>query len=347
MRAPNQNSKLLYQVSEEKGMLNIESPIEAKLMCYLAFRNTKKYFLDMETFNANNFIKSLKEGYEMIPVIENDQAAKVMVSDAIKAHKFNPVDVLSYICDKMGNPSVKLTNEEWKTIVKNAIKQGDLIGKCLDVCARTRKGKKVSIEGLFYKVVSTCGGDPNYLIRELYLNKVGWKRVTDSLVKIELEEETKTEEMVVTKKTSIKTSKKDPRCKSIVGFKDGVRKEWNSYRECEMDLYGDPKKGHGVVSQVINGKGKTVKGWTIYRKGEEPAGEEVKATVKSHRHPRTKTIRQYGVDKDGHKVDRIWNSITEASKATGISHSGISKTISGTYQTAGGYRWEMTTVAAA
>ena len=281
----------------------------------------------------------------MISNIENDLAAKMMVSDAIKTHKFNPVDVLSYVCDKMGNPSIKLTNEEWKTIIKNAIKNGDFIGKCLDVCAQIHKGKKVSFEDLFYKVVSACGGDPNYLIRELYLNKMGWKKVTDSLVKIELEEETKTVETVVSKKTSIKTSKKDPRCVAIVGFKDGVRKEWGSFRECEVELYGDPKKGHGVVSQVIKGKGKTVKGWIIYRKGEEPLGEEVKTPVKIHRHPRTKAIRQYGVDKAGLKVDRIWNSITEASKATGISHSGISKTISGTYQTAGGYKWEYAEIA--
>ena len=53
------------------------------------------------------------------------------------------------------------------------------------------------------------------------------------------------------------------------------------------------------------------------------------------------------LEKDGNKVDRIWSSITEAAKATGISHSGISKTVTGTYQSAGGYKWEKTNEVAA
>ena len=97
------------------------------------------------TFNANNFIKSFKEGYEAIANHQGDQAAKVQVVDSIKANRFNPEDVLSYICDRMGNPSLKLSNDEWKAITKKAAQRDDLVGKCLKVCADVQKGsKKVS-----------------------------------------------------------------------------------------------------------------------------------------------------------------------------------------------------------
>ena len=59
-------------------------------------------------FNSSYFIKALKESYDAVPYIQGDQAAKVMVADAIKSHKFNPADVLSFICSELGNPSVKL-----------------------------------------------------------------------------------------------------------------------------------------------------------------------------------------------------------------------------------------------
>lgn len=295
------------------------------------------------TFNANNFIKSFKEGYEAIANHQGDQAAKVQVGDAIKAHNFNPEDVLSFICDKMGNPSIKLSNEEWKAITKKAIKGGDLIGKCLEVCTDVRKGsKKVSYEDLFSEVVSRCGGNPNYLLQELYLNNLGWEKVADTLVKTEVKtetEDTKAEEKVVVKKekkSSIKTPKLDPRCKSIILIKDGMKKEWASYRECEKEI----GVGHGIISQLVSGKLKKANGWCIWK-------DEVKTSVMSHKHHRSKAVRQYGFDKNGHKVDRIWSSITEASKATGISHSGISKTITGTYQSAGGYKWEKTKEAVA
>ena len=62
--------------------------------------------IDMTTtFNANNFIKSFKEGYEAVANHQGDQAAKVLVVDSIKANRFNPEEALAYICDKMGNPS--------------------------------------------------------------------------------------------------------------------------------------------------------------------------------------------------------------------------------------------------
>lgn len=303
--------------------------------------------IDMTTtFNANNFIKSFKEGYEAIANHQGDQAAKVQVGDAIKATGFNPDVVLAYICDKMGNPSIKLSNEEWKDIIKRAIKNGDFVGKCLEVCAAVEKGsKKVSYEDLFSEVVSRCGGNPNLLLQELYLNQVGWKKIADTLLKTEVEteatktEDTKTEKVVVKKDemSSIKTPKVDPRCKSITLVnKDGEVKEWPSYRICEREL----GLGFGTVSQLVSGKLKQSKGWSLWK-------EESKTPVKSHKHPRNKAVRQYGVDKDGHKVDRIWSSITEASKATGISHSGISKTVTGTYQSAGGYKWETINEAAA
>ena len=303
--------------------------------------------IDMTTtFNANNFIKSFKEGYEAVANHQGDQAAKVQVVDSIKANRFNPEEALAYICDKMGNPSIKLSNDEWKDITKRAIKNGDFVGKCLEVCAAVEKGgKKVSYEDLFSEVVSRCGGNPNHLLQELYLNQVGWNKVADTLLNTEVEteaakiEDTKAEKVVVKKdkKSSIKTPRLDPRCKSITLVnKDGEVKAWLSYRICEREL----GLGFGTVSQLVSGKLKQSKGWSLWK-------EEAKTPVKSHKHPRNKAVRQYGVDKDGHKVDRIWSSITEASKATGISHSGISKTVTGTYQSAGGYKWEKTNEAAA
>lgn len=303
--------------------------------------------IDMTTtFNANNFIKSFKEGYEAIANHQGNQAAKVLVADAIKAHKFHPEDVLYYICDKMGiNLYGELSNEEWKAIFNLAIKRNDLVGKCLEVCTTVEKGsKKVSYKDLFSTVVSRCGGIPNLLLQELYLNKVGWNKVADTLVKTEVETETtksevaKTEKVVVKKeeKSSIKTPRLDPRSKSVILIKDGVKKEWASYSVCEKEI----GVGHGIISQLVSGKVKKANGWSLWK-------EESKTPVKSHKHLRNKAVRQYGVDKDGHKVDRIWSSITEASKATGISHSGISKTVTGTYQSAGGYKWEKTNEAAA
>lgn len=297
------------------------------------------------TFNSKDFIKTFKEGYEAIPNHQGNQAAKVQVVDSIKANRFNPEEALAYICDKMGNPSIKLSIDEWKDITKRAIKNGDFVGKCLEVCAAVEKGgKKVSYEDLFSEVVSRCGGNPNHLLQELYLNQVGWNKVADTLLKTEVETETtksevtKTEKVVVKKEknSSIKTPRLDPRSKSVILIKDGVKKEWASYSVCEKEI----GVGHGIISQLVSGKVKKANGWSLWK-------EESKTPVKSHKHPRNKAVRQYGVDKDGHKVDRIWSSITEASKATGISHSGISKTITGTYQSAGGYKWEKTNEAAA
>ena len=305
-------------------------------------------------FNSTNFIKALKESYDAVPYIQGDQAAKVMVADAIKSHKFNPADVLSFICSELGNPSVKLGKDDWKDIIKKAIKRGGLVGKCLEACAGVLKGKdKVSNEELFSAVVSACGENPELLMSELYLNKVGWMKVADTLVKTKGEEtvetsaskETSESAKVETKagkkaakkaKKSIKVSKMNPRCKSIILVKDGVKKEWASYRECEKELGA----GFGTVSQHLSGKLKSVKGWVLYK-------EEEVAPVESKKRSKSKGVVQMKKDKDGRLVVvSTYGSLTEAAKATGVSHSGISKTCSGTYQSAGGYVWKHAEAAA-
>ncbi|MBQ4197336.1 MAG: hypothetical protein II659_05750, partial [Bacteroidales bacterium] len=308
----------------------------------------------MNMFNSTNFIKALKESYDAVPYIQGDQAAKVMVADAIKSHKFSPADVLFFICSELGNPSVKLGKDDWKDIIKKAIKRGGLVGKCLEACAGVLKGKdKVSNEDLFSAVVSACGENPELLMSELYLNKVGWMKVADTLVKTKSEETVETSvskeavetvkvETKATKKTakkakeSIKVAKVDPRSKSIILVKDGVKKVWASYRECEKELGA----GHGTVSQHLSGKLKSVKGWVLYK-------EEEVAPVESKKRSKSKGVVQMKKDKDGRLVVvSTYGSLTEASKATGVSHSGISKTCSGTYQSAGGYVWKHAEAAA-
>lgn len=301
----------------------------------------------MKTFNANSFIKSFMKGYEAIPYHQGAQAAKKQVADSIKSNGFNPEDVLSYICAQMGNPSVTLSKEEWKAIFKRAIKKGDLVGKCLVVCADVQNGK-VSYEDLFSAVADHCGVNPIYLKQELYLNKVvGWDKVADTLAKTEEEtvvtktEDTKAVKKVVVKKekkTSIKEPKMDPRSKSItlVNLNTGEVKTWPSYRACEKDLYGD-KGGHGCVSQLLDPK-KGLKnlrgGWTLPK-------EEVKTPIKGLKHPRKRAIVQMKKGKNGQlKVVNTFSSITEAAKATGLSHSGISKSACNTYESSGGFVWK-------
>lgn len=299
----------------------------------------------MSTFNSNKFIKSLKKSYDAIPVLQGDAAAKVMVADSMKSNGYNAEDVLYFIYSKM-NPSVKLSETEWKQVVETAIKYGGYLGKNLEVYKKTLKGK-VSYEEMFKLAAECYGVNPALLQQEFYLDKMNWAKVVDRLIKtIVKSEDVKKEETSVEKhtfikepekKSSIKTHKMDPRCKSIILVnKDGEVKEWPSYRICEKEL----GLGFGTVSQLVSGKLKQSKGWYLWK-------EESKTPVKSHKHPRNKVVRQYGVDKEGNKVDRIWSSITEASKATGISHSGISKTVTGTYQSAGGYKWEKVSETAA
>lgn len=299
----------------------------------------------MNPFNSTNFIKALKESYDAVPYIQGDQAAKVMVADAIKSHKFNPADVLSFICSELGNPSVKLGKDDWKDIIKKAIKRGGLVGKCLEACASVLKGKdKVSNEDLFSAVVSACGENPELLLSELYLNKVGWMKVVDTLVKVEETVETAVSEVALetvmvetnAEEKATKVSKMNPRSKSIILIKDGVKKEWASYRECEKELGA----GFGTVSQHLSGKLKSVKGWVLYK-------EEEVTPVESKKRSKSKGVVQMKKDKDGRLVVvSTYGSLSEAAKATGVSHSGISKSCSGTYQSAGGYVWKHTEAAA-
>lgn len=302
----------------------------------------------MNPFNSINFIKALKESYDAIPFFQGDQAAKVMVADAIKRYKFNPEDVLSFICSEMGNPSVELDKDGWKTVFKKAVKNGGLEGKCLEVCADVEK-RKASHEDIFSAVMKLCGKNANYAKSELYLDMLGWQKAVETLVKTAVAEETVETVKVETKagkkatkktakkaKKSIKVTKVDPRSKSIILIKDGVKKEWASYRECEKELGA----GHGTVSQHLSGKLKSVKGWVLYK-------EEEVAPVESKKRSKSKGVVQMKKDKDGRLVVvSIYGSLTEAAKATGVSHSGISKTCSGTYQSAGGYVWKHAEAAA-
>ena len=220
----------------------------------------------MEKFNSINFIKALKESYDMIPYIEGDKAAKVMVADAIKRYKFNPEEVLSFICSEMGNPSIELDEAGWKTIFKKAIKNGGLEGKCLEVCAAVEK-RKASHEDIFSAVMRRCGKNADYVKSELYLDMLGWQNAMETLIKtavteetVESKEEEKKEEVKV--ETTIKTRKLDPRCKSIIlTNKEGEVKEWPSYRICEREL----GLGFGTVSQLVSGKLKQSKGWRLWK----------------------------------------------------------------------------------
>lgn len=305
----------------------------------------------MYTFNSNNFIESLKKGYEAIPVLQGDGAAKVMVADSIKSCGYSPEDVLSFIYGKMA-PSIKLSEAEWKQVIETAIKRGDALAKNLKVYKSTLKGK-ISYEEMF-KLAAECSGvNPVLLQQELCLNKMNWAKVVDSLIKsyvdseetvvvetpapVETKEEKKEEAKVKkTRKGSIKVSKRDPRCKSIILIKDGVKKEWASFRECEKEL----GFGFGTASQLNSGKLKQSKGWVLFK-------EEEDTPMESKKRSKSKGVIQMKKDKDGNLVVvNTYGSLTEAAKATGVSHSGISKTCSGTYQSAGGYVWKHAEAAA-
>lgn len=302
----------------------------------------------MKTFVPNNFIKSLKEGYDAIPYIQGDQAAKIMVANAIKSTGSAPEDVLSFILNTMRH-SCTLSESEWKMVIDTAIKRGDLMGKMLENSKNVLKGK-LSNEEMFNFAASCCGANADSLKAELYLNNVGWKTAIDTLIgknngvkRVEAKVEKKSKKTekkvevkaVKEKKSSIKSSSKnDPRSIAIIGIKGRVRKEWNSYKACEDETGA----GHGTVSQYFSGKVKSVKGWTLYKKGEEP--KEKKAVKRANKSSRKMSILQVRLTKTGkEKVMGKFNSITEAANATGIKHSSISKAISGTYNTAGGCKW--------
>lgn len=288
----------------------------------------------MNTFNSNNFIKALKESYEAIPYIQGDGAAKKMVADSIKSNGYNPEDVFSFIFSKMG-ASCSLSEGDWKKVIETAIKSGGFFGLCLKEYKTTLKGK-LSYEEMFKLAASCCGINPMLLSQEYSLDKLDWTNVVRELIKtpVETKEEkkaettvvrpaaTKVEKKVAAKKIATKSINPDPRNKSItlVCEKTGEVKTWPSYRACEKELYGDPKKGHGTVSQLLNPK-KGLKhlpgGWTLPK--------EEKAPVKAHKLSGKRGVVQMKRDKKGNlKVVKTFSSITEASQVTGISHSGIS-----------------------
>lgn len=305
----------------------------------------------MYTFNSNSFTKTLKERYEAIPYLDGDRGAKVLVSDSIKVNGFNPEDVFAFIYSTVKS-SPKLSDAEWKQVIDSAIKRGGVLGKSLEMYKSTLKGK-ISNEEMFNLAAKCCGVNPVLLQQELCLNKLNWEKVLEILIKTSVDDEKevvvdapapvviKEEKRVETKvrktrKHSIKTSKVDPRSKSITLFNEvtKVLKTWPSYRACEKELYGEDG-GHGMVSQLFDPKKglKRLKGGWVLPKEEEKTLEKEKA------HKRA--VIQMKKDKRGHlhKVN-TFDSITEASKATGFSHSGICKSCCGTYKGSGGYVWK-------
>lgn len=304
----------------------------------------------MTTFNSNSFTKSLKESYEAVPYLQGDSAAKVMVADSIKSNGFNPEDVFAFIYSTV-KATPDPTDAEWKKIIDAAIKRGGSLGKSLEVYKSTLKSK-ISNEEMFKLAASCCGVNPVLLQQELCLNQMSWKNVLETFFKtavdgkvedvvetpapVEIEEKKVVTKVKKAKKHSIKTPKADPRSKSITLFNEGTgeMKTWPSYRACEKDLYGE-NGGHGMVSQLFDPKKglKRLKGGWVLPK------EEEKTPVKEKAHKRA--VIQMKKDKRGHlRTVNTFNSITEASKSTGISHSGISKVCSGTYQSTGGFVWK-------
>lgn len=297
----------------------------------------------MNTFNSNSFTKTLKERYEAIPYLQGDRGAKILVSDSIKSNGFNPEDVLAFIYSTV-KASPKLSDAEWKAVLDAAIKRGGVLGKSLELYKSTLKGK-ISNEEMFNLAAKCCGVNPVLLQQELCLNKLNWERVLETLIKTAVEapapivskEEEKVETKVKkTKKHSIKTPKADPRSKSITLFNEVTKelKTWPSYRSCEKELYGKDG-GHGMVSQLFDPKKglKRLKGGWILPKEEEKTPEKEKA------HKRA--VIQMKKDKRGRlRAVNTFNSITEASQVTGISHSGICKSCCGRYKGSGGYVWQ-------
>ena len=128
----------------------------------------------MQTFNSNNFIKSLKERYDAIPYIQGDGAAKVMVADTIKSNGFNPEDAYSFISKEMGLSST-LSDGEWKKIIDAAIKRCDFFGQSLKEFKESLKGK-LSYQEMFNLAAACCGINPALLTQELCLNKIDWTK---------------------------------------------------------------------------------------------------------------------------------------------------------------------------
>ena len=333
----------------------------------------------MVTFNSNKFIKSLKERYDAIPYIQGDGAAKIMVADSIKSNGFQPEDAYSFISKEMGLSST-LSEGEWKKLIDAAIKRCDFFGQSLKEFKESLKGK-LSYQEMFNLAAACCGINPALLTQELCLNKIDWTKVVETLIKTPAA--SKVEKMVETpamKPAAIKESKKKvekktpapktskgihtPKSITLVCEKTGEVKTWPSYRACEKELYGDPKKGHGTVCQLLNPK-KGLKhlpgGWALPKEEKvvkapakkaasikETKSKVVKKTlVKTQRSSTKRPVCQMRLDKKGNlKVVKTFPSITEAANATGINHTSISKSVTGTYQSAGGFIWKSAEAAA-
>ena len=333
----------------------------------------------MVTFNSNKFIKSLKERYDAIPYIQGDGAAKVMLADSIKSNGFQPVDAYSFISKEMGLSST-LSEEEWKKLIDAAIKRCDFFGQSLKEFKESLKGK-LSYQEMFNLAAACCGINPALLTQELCLNKIDWTKVVETIIKTPAA--SKVEKVVETpaiKPAAIKESKKKvekkssasktskgihtPKSITLVCEKTGEVKTWPSYRACEKELYGDPKKGHGTVCQLLNPK-KGLKhlpgGWALPKEEKvvkapakkaasikETKSKVVKKTlVKAQRSSTKRPVCQMRLDKKGNlKVVKTFPSITEAAIVTGINHTSISKSVTGTYQSAGGYIWKSAEAAA-
>lgn len=333
----------------------------------------------MFTFNSNNFIKSLRERYDAIPYIQGDGAAKVMVADSIKSNGFQPEDAYSFISKEMGLSST-LSEGEWKKLIDAAIKRCDFFGQSLKEYKDSLKGK-VSYQEMFNLAAACCGINPTLLTQELCLNKIDWTKVVETLIKAPAA--SKMEKVVETpavKPAAIKKSKKKvekktsapktskgihtPKSITLVCEKTGEVKTWPSYRACEKELYNDPKKGHGTVCQLLNPK-KGLKhlpgGWALPKeekvvKAPAKKAASIKETktkvmkktlVKAQRSSTKRPVCQMRLDKKGNlKVVKTFPSITEAANATGINHTSISKSVTGTYQSAGGFIWKSAEAAA-
>ena len=271
-------------------------------------------------FNSNNFIKSLKESYDAVPYIQGDGAAKTMVASSIKSNGFNPEDVFSFISSKMGISSV-LTAEEWKSVINAAIKREGLFGQCLKVF-KTSLSDKLSNEEIFNLAAACSGINPTLLTQELRMDKLHWTTVVDTLL-------SSTPAPSIEEPADIKEEKApDPRSKSITLYNGTEKKVWASYRDCEKEL----NVGHGSISQLVSGKLKSIKGWVLH---------ENKTAVEAQKGSAKRGVVQLEKDQDGNlKIVKTFSSISDASKATGISHSGICKVLSGTYQSTGGYFWK-------
>lgn len=300
----------------------------------------------MTTFNTDTFIKSLKERYGEIPFPEGDNSAKMMVRDAIKDNGYNPEDVLAYLYGATMLPST-LSDSDWETLVKDAIKRDDLVANHLKVYEMALKGK-LSNEEMFNLAAETCGRTPVYLMHELRIDQYGWMKVIKGLVGTEVKESA-TEKTPRTKaelaaqklaeKNAIKTpgGRKDSISIRLLNKKTGEVKVWDSYKACERDIFNDPKKGHGTVSQLVKGKLRSIKGIWVLSKEEEPKPTIEDIPVKRSR---KRAINQVVFYLDGStKVVNTFSSVEEASKKTGIPYSSISKAANGTYVRAGGFKW--------